>query len=131
MAIDTGTDVLALDDLPLSDALVSGAEGKAYELARRLLTPAGGLIDCGDEAEYESIDLRERLGGRLSKADEEPLREEVRGVLLEDSEVTALRFEVTIAAGAIVVNYDGETGDGPFRGVLSIDDVTGATLETQ
>lgn len=128
-----GTDLRALDDLPLTDDLVSGEEGIAYEQARRLLSSAGGLVDCGDEAEYESVDLRERMGGRLSESDRVSLEQEVRAVLLENPAVTATAVSVTVSAGTIGVEYEADAADldAPIRGVLSIDSVDGASLEVQ
>jgi len=129
MATDYGTDLRALDDIPLSDDYVSGPDNVAYAEGRRLLT--GNLADCGDEAEYESINLRTKIGARMDAGDKLILEAQIRGALSGDQRATSVTSSVTLGASDIAVDFSGTGAAGPFKGILSIDSVTGAELESQ
>lgn len=125
---DYGTDVRALDDLPDPDALVSGDLNVAYALGRRLLQPTGVLLEIGDEEPYDSLDLREYLGKRLSPQEVRDLEAACERVLAQEERVETVSASVTFVAGAIAVSVSGEGSEGPFDLVLTVDNVTAAKL---
>lgn len=132
-ATDYGVDVAALDDLPDPEVLASGELNVAYALGRRLLQPAGALEEIGDTAPYDSLDLRDWLGKRMSEADRADLEAQVVHVLSQDERVLTVAATVTLTAGAgttrkITVAVEVEGTDGPFSFVLSVDGVTATLL---
>jgi len=129
MAIDYGTDIAALDDLPDPEVLVSGERNAAYAQGRRLLTPTGALEAIGDAAPYDSIDLREQLGARMSEQDLLDLQAQVHQVLSQDERVIRVEAQLTDTGRALQVEARHEGTAGPFDLVISIDSVTTTLLK--
>jgi hypothetical protein len=125
MATDYGTDVAAIDDLPDPEALVSDEMNVAYALARRLLTPAGAYEEIGDPDIYDSIDLRDYLGKRISETARADLEAAANRVLAEDPRVATVTATVTFAAGVLSVRVVGDGSDGPFSFVATVNLLTG------
>lgn len=130
MATDYGTDLRALDDIPAADDYVSGPENLAYAQARRLLTPPDGYADCGDPESYESLDLRASVGAHLSEADIAGVQADAQRVLAADERVYRVTATVKREGGDLVASVNGEGDDGPFGGVLAVNETTVARLET-
>lgn len=133
MSVDYGIDVLALDDLNDPEILASDALNLAYALARRLLTPAGAMAEIGDTAPYDSIDIREWLGKRISLADDsalDDLRQQCRQVLSQDPRLDSVLVDVSFGGGLLSVSVDGTGAAGPFNFVLQTAGVTAAFLRS-
>lgn len=130
MATDYGTDLAALDDLPLSDAYVSGADALVQALVHRLLTPEDGYGDCGDPDAFVSLDLREYLGARMSESDRRSLEARAATVLSQDDRVDSVTVSISVTAKEVVVEFSGEGTEGPFSHVLKLPPASSAELET-
>lgn len=128
MATDYGTDVAAVTDLPDPEQLASGEANVVRALARRLLTPTGTLEAIGDTEPYDSIDLRDYLGGRLGATELAELQQAAVQVLEQDPRVLSADVEAAYSAGRLEVTVNGEGTEGPFSFVLAVDDVTAAIL---
>lgn len=131
VAVDYGTDVLALDDLVDPETLASAELNLAYALARRLLTPAGTMALLGDTAPYDSIDIRDWLGKRFAANDStviDDLQLQCRQVLAQDERVDSVLVTATFLAGTLSVAVDGTGGQGPFDFVLKVNNVTAQIL---
>ncbi len=134
MAVDYGTDLLALDDEQDPEVLVSGELNVAYALARRLLTPAGVMLEIGDTAPYDSLDIRDWLGKRFQLADRsviDDLQMQARAVLSQDVRVRSVTCFVSYNHGTLSVSVQGQGTDGPFSFVLAVDGVTAQFLRGQ
>jgi hypothetical protein len=129
MAVDYGTDIAALTDLPDPEVLVSGETNAAYAEARRLLTPTGALEEVGETAPYDSMDVRDWLGQRLDATTLDDLQAQVSQVLVEDPRALAADVSVPpLAAGALRISSQVEGTQGPFSFVLTVDGVTAMLL---
>jgi hypothetical protein len=131
MAVDYGTDLLALDDITDPEILVSGDLNVAYALARRWLTPTSALEEIGDPEPYDSIDVREWLGNRFSLQDRtvlDDLQTQAQQVLLGDPRVETATVTATFVRGVLTLNGQGTGAAGPFTLVLAVDGVTAALL---
>lgn len=129
MATDYGTDIRALDDLPDPEELAMGEENAAYAVARRLLTTSGALDDIGDESPYDSIDLRDFFGRRMSGAEVSALAASVQRIEADDARVARAFATVSSAGHALTVVSQVVGTEGPFGLVLSVDGVNAASLK--
>ena len=107
--MDYGVDVYALTDIDPYFRLVSGQEAVAQAIARRLQTPAGGML--GDPA--YGYDLRGLVNTAKSLAELEEIRANVEAqclldlrvdiadvsLNLLDSGVCEIRIDLTLAGG--------------------------------
>lgn len=139
MATDYGTDLAALDDLPETDELVSGELNAAYAVARRWLTPSGGLTDAGVTAPYESFDVREYLGrrvaldarGQLDAATKQEIEQTATRCAKGDPRVRSVEVTVSFSGGTLFMRAKVEGADGPFTFVLAVSAVSAATLQLE
>lgn len=102
MATDYGTDVAASSDGLGIDpffSLVTGAQGVAQALARRLITPQGGLIT---DPTY-GFDLRALVNTSLSQADILAIQSGVRTQCLYDERVDSVDVQVELDSGVATV----------------------------
>lgn len=130
MATDYGLDIAAAGSFPERDEYVRGVSNVGYAMARRLLTPRGGLADCGDETEYRSLDLRGYLGARMSAADIVALEREAAACCREDERVEAVAVAITFGQGELAASLSATAIDGEtFRLIMKIDAVTVELLE--
>jgi len=123
---DFGTDLTALPELrfQLKDGLANLGEA----LARRLLTPRGGLFY---DLTY-GLDLRRYLNEVLDEATEYEMRVLVEQELEKDPRV----YRATVEAVAkdlkrIYLNALVETAQGPFRLTVAVSDVSVEVLRAQ
>jgi hypothetical protein len=129
MAIDYGTDVGAIDDLPDPEFLVSGDLNMAYALARRLMTPTGALDDIGDPGPYDSIDVRDWLGRATDQDAIDELQQFATQVIVQDERVDSATVTVTFQSpGTLFVSVDGQGAVGPFKFVLAVTNVSAQLL---
>lgn len=87
-----GTDIVCVDDLDPYFDLVSGPEGVAQAIARRLTTPLGGLLT---DPTY-GFDLRALLNTSLSGSDVLAIRSAVEGQCLLDQRVDNVEVVVDV-----------------------------------
>lgn len=117
---DLGTDFSNLTDLTATFALVSGPRGVAEALYRRFITPAGSVWY---DTEYESLDVRDELGGASSSAQRAALAARMQHLGLADDRIDALRVTITAEASgldaSITIACEGLTAGGPFRLVMA------------
>lgn len=128
MATDYGTDLPALDDLPESDALISGPLNAAYAVARRWLTPSGGLADAGDNSAYESFDVREYLGRRVDASALNEIEALATRCAKQDVRVQSITVTASISGGMLSLRAEVDGADGPFTFILNVSDVSVAVL---
>jgi len=114
---DFGTDFSCTDDFTPDLALSSGRLCVAQAIARRLITPRGGLI--GDP--NYGYDLTQFINDDLSTPD---LARIVAGIVAEcnkDERVDAASASLVVThAGVLVVTITLEDSVGPFALVLSV-----------
>lgn len=125
---DYGTDVNAVLDRPDPETLATGTRNLANRLARRLLTTNGALTDIGDEAQYDTLNLRDWLAARPSGSDIGNLNTSMQQILAQDEEVDTVTASATWAAGVLSVTVNGVGSAGPFEFLLTIGDVSSAVL---
>lgn len=113
-----GIDLVGVDDLDPSLEVVDGPVAVAYAVARRLLTPPGGLfydLDYG-------YDLRRLLNAPMRSASEVSYR--VRTEALKDERVLEATASVVRAGAALLVRLNLLTDDGPFAFSIRIDQLS-------
>lgn len=125
---DYGTDLPALDDLPETDALISGPLNAAYAVARRWLTPSGGLADAGDPAPYESFDVRSYLGRRLEAGTLAEIEQLAARCAKQDVRVQSITVTASISDGILSLRAQVFGAGGPFNFVLNVSAVSVAVL---
>jgi hypothetical protein len=123
---DVGIGIIALLDLTDVAVFGTGNELVAYGLAMRLLTPSGALVECGDPSPYDSLNLRDYLGARLS--DTRSLEAACNQVLGQDERADSVSATVSFSAGVIRVAVHFENAAGPFDFVLAVDQVTASLI---
>jgi len=131
MPTDYGTDVLGLDDIDDPETVVSGELNLAYALARRLITPTGAMLEIGDTAPYDSIDIRLWMGARFSLLDRtmlDDLQMQARQVLTQDERVASITVLATFASGTLSVAVQGFGAEGPFSFIVATNGVTAQFL---
>lgn len=118
---DYGTDLSALPDLSFN--LQSGSANLAEAIARRLVTPRGGLFY---DPSY-GLDLRQYLGEALTDEVRYEIETLVGAECEKDERILSARATLIDGppqARSLQVAVELETADGPFRFVLSINGVT-------
>jgi len=120
---DLGTDFAGVTDIDPSLTVVSGRLGLAHAVARRLTTPAGGLIDdpsYGFDTRLfvNATTKRSFLEGRIA---EECLKEE----RVSDVDVT-VTFDT--ASSTLVLNIALTTADDTFSLTLNVTSLTAELL---
>lgn len=131
MAVDYGTDLLALDDLPDPEQIADQDLNVAYALARRLCQPADALAETGDTAPYDCFDIREYFGQRFSLTDRtilDGIQQRARSVLGRDLRVASVSVTTTFTAGRLALSVQGLGANGPFAFVLQTNGVTAQLL---
>lgn len=108
MATDYGTDVYCVQDLDPYFSLVSGAEGVAQALARRLQTPQGGLLT---DPSY-GYDLRALVNASLAAADLLAAQSAIEYQCLLDQRVDSVEVQITVVAEVAIVTVDPILVDG-------------------
>ena len=135
MATNYAKTLAALDDLPARGATVFGEKAAAYRIARRLLTPEGGLADVIEEDSDEwpelnalTLDLREWCGLAVSAADIRDLEARIVAVVSDAEDVSAATAAVTFADRVLSVTVDAVGAEGPFSFVLDVSAVSSSVL---
>lgn len=128
MATDYGIGIAAITDRPDPEVRVSGLTHVGYRLARRLFTPNGALLAIGDDAPYETLNLRDWLGARPTVAEVEQLNTSMSSILSADEAVETVTAAATFVGGALSVSVNGTGADGPFAFVIAADAVTGVQI---
>jgi len=118
---DFGTDLSALPDL--SWTIKGGKNNLAEAIARRLITPLGGLFY---DPTY-GLDLRQYIGETLT----DEVRYEIETLMAAECEkderilsAVATIIEASPQLRSIQIELALETADEPYRLILSISDVT-------
>jgi len=118
---DFGTDLSALPDL--SWTIKGGKNNLAEAIARRLITPLGGLFY---DPTY-GLDLRQYIGETLT----DEVRYEIETLVAAECEkderilsAVATIIEASPQLRSIQIELALETADEPYRLILSISDVT-------
>lgn len=124
---ELGVDLVALPDLDPAFPLQAGFANLGEALARRLMTPRGGLeydLDYG-------TDIRGRLNDSLTNDELADLQGSVEAEVLKDPRVLDVDVRATFIASAFTLRLEirGATAAGPFALVLAVDRVTVALLE--
>lgn len=127
MTIDLGTDLSTPDgaDLDPLGGTVSGARAVGQAIARRLVTPRGGLLD---DPSY-GYDLRQLVGEALRPGDLATVQAEIADQCRADERVDDAAVTVTQSAGAVRVEIIlALEAVGPLRLVLAVSAVTSEIL---
>ncbi len=116
-----GSDLSCVIDCTPDMAEVSGRTCLAQAVARRYVTPRGGLID---DANY-GFDLRQYINDDMSLADIARVQAGAEAEALKDERVEACKVTIAVSAeGLMVVSVVLTDSVGPFTLVLSISEVT-------
>ena len=124
---DYGFDISTPDaaDLDPLGTLVTGARALGQALARRLVTPRGGLLD---DPSY-GYDLRQLVGEALRPGDLATVQAEVADQCRADERVDDAAVSVKQSAGAVRVEIIlALEAVGPLRLVLAVSAVTSEIL---
>ena len=128
MTLDLGTDLSTPDgaDLDPLGGTVTGRRAVGQAIARRLVTPRGGLLD--DES--YGYDLRQLVGEALRPGDLATVEAEIADQCRADERVDDVAVAVTLAAtGALRVELTIATETlGPLRLVLAVSAVSAEIL---
>lgn len=121
---DLGTDISCVDDLAPSFATVSGTLALSQAIARRLITPRGGLFYDEDYG----IDLRAYLNAGIARGTGFAFRlgAQIEAECLKDERVETVAAAVTFddANEKLTVALNGVASTGPFRLTLSVTSLT-------
>lgn len=128
MSTKQGTDIRALDDLHDPEQYTSGVENVAHARARAIMEPPNTNALYGDPLENDTLNIRAWLGKRPSATDLVTLEGEVDDVLRNDDRIDELTSSVAITDKAISVEFEVTANDETVPYVLTIDQVSGATL---
>jgi hypothetical protein len=127
---DLGTDVRCVDDLDPTFRLVSGREGLAQALARRLSTKRGELALIGDDEDY-GLDVREFVGEDVGPRATFELAAQVEAETLRDERVLSATATASFAGGVLTLSLALSDAAGPFRLTLAVTDVSVSVLKVQ
>jgi len=128
---DYGSDLSFVDDCQDPEVIATGELNVANALARRLLTPTVAMAEIGDNAPYDSIDIREWLGRRFALSDRtvlDDLQQQCWQVMSQDKRVALVAVRATYAGGTLSIDVQATGTGGPFGFVLTVDGVTVALL---
>lgn len=118
---DLGTDFACIKDFSPDLALATGRACLAQAIARRLITPRGGLID---DPNY-GYDLTQFVNDDLDVPDLARIEANTVAECNKDERVSSTTVKLTLAAsGLLIVTVSLEDSAGPFSLVLSVTDVT-------
>jgi hypothetical protein len=120
-----GVDIAALDDLSPVWGLVGGELTVAYDLYRRITTPAGSYDEIEDEP-IDTLDIRGFLNARVSQAITANLKSRLAAVCKGNPRVRSCSPDISynMARRELRVDLHCETATGPFDMVLAATAVT-------
>lgn len=114
-----------VSDLTMPSVMVTGNRVVAEAIARRWSTPRGGLID---DPNY-GFDLSDFLGDDLDPSGLGRIASFAGAEAIKDERVLSCSVTLTLStAGRMTVNGLVRTATGPFRLVLSVDQVSVSLL---
>jgi hypothetical protein len=120
-----GRDLSCVDDLEDSMLEVDGWRALGEALARRLITPRGGLLDD----ENYGFDVTDYLNDDLIGAgDIAKIAAGIDAEFAKDERILRSKTTITYLAGVITAASSITTLEGPFALVLGISDVTVSIL---
>ena len=122
---DYGRDLSCVSDLDASMSEVSGRMCLAQSLARRITSPRGAVIDDPNACS----DIRDFLNDDISTADLARFTAMVDAEFRKDERVISSTSTLIFVDSTVTVSSSIVDGDGPFRLVLAISDVTTAILK--
>lgn len=125
MAASYGQDLSCVDDLDDGMTEVSGRLCLGQAIARRLITPRGGLIDD----ENYGFNVTGYLNDDVDAATLALIQAGVEGEAVKDERVISATATVTFLNGALTIVLALTDGEGPFTLVLNISDVTVEVLK--
>jgi hypothetical protein len=122
---DLGIDIAAITDIWPDFRLARGRTNLAMALLRRLRTPRGALAEFGDDPDY-GYDIIDQLNSEHTEAELAGIDAEVDGEVLKDPRVRSAEVETifTRENNELSVTIDVLSGEGPFRLVLAVSDLT-------
>lgn len=129
MAIDFGTDTQASSDLTRRETLVTGKINVGYALARRFMTPRGGLAAIGGDPDY-GLDLREMVNSALTLAQQARWKADIALEAEKDPRIQNASadfvFDQSRSTATVTITLVSADDGAPFTLVLQ---VTAATVE--
>ena len=121
---ELGSDFSCVEDLDPNLTQVSGRLGLAQAVARRLITPTGGLFyasDYGDDVRRYLNNANPSTTLRIAATAE--------GECEKDERVDRADADATLELGvSLDLQVSLTDGDGPFTFTLSVDDLTASLL---
>jgi hypothetical protein len=125
MAVDFGHDLSCTTDLTSDMAEVDGTLQLGQALARRIITPRGGLID---DPNY-GYDVRGFLNDDVTSRTLAEVQAKMDAEFLKDERVLQSSTTLSFTSGVLTTTTIIQTANGPFTLVLAISDVTVAILK--
>lgn len=116
---DYGHDLSCVEDLDDEMTEIDGRMVLGQAIARRLITPRGGLID---DPNY-GTDVRGYLNDDVDNATIQRLASEIAAEAIKDEQVLSATATVSVLAGVMTVAVAVVDAAGPFKLVLAIDAV--------
>lgn len=126
MATDFGTDISCYPDLDPLGTLVSGNTALAQAIARRLITPRGGLFY---DTNY-GTDLRLYLNEGMTNEAQSRIKAAIEAECSKDERVSSVTADVTFNAPAksLAISISLVGGNGPFSLTLAVTSLTVSLL---
>lgn len=119
-SVNYGHDLWCITDLDPGMIEVDGRRCLAQAIARRLITPRGGLID---DPNY-GYDLTAFLNGDFDQPTLARMNGQIVAECLKDERVVSASSQVVVTGGVLIVTIAITDGLGPFPLVLSISNVS-------
>lgn len=119
-SVNYGHDLFCVNDLDPGMLEVDGRVCLAQALARRLITPRGGLLD---DPNY-GYDLTGFLNDDVTHATLASMQGQINAEMLKDERVIAASSTVVFVSGQLIVTISITDGVGPFPLVLAVSSVT-------
>jgi phage baseplate assembly protein W len=123
-SVDYGHDLFCITDLDAGMLEVDGRRCLAQAIARRLITPRGGLID---DPNY-GYDLTVFLNGDFDQATLARMNGQIVAECLKDERVVSAYAQVVVSGNVLIVTLSLTDGLGPFPLVLSVSNVSVSIL---
>jgi hypothetical protein len=126
VAVDFGTDIACVNDIDGVMSLTNGLRNLGSAIARRLITPRGGLAYAPDYG----FDVRGLLNSGQTDDFVTAAQQAIELECEKDErvEAAAVLLEFNEQASTLLITIQLTTADGPFTLVLSVSAVTVAIL---
>ena len=132
MATNYGTATLGIADVPLISTQTSDPVlVVGQRVARRLITPRGGLVAIGGDPLF-GWDVRQYTNGKMSPAAQQQAVQQIKAECEKDEAVQSASVTIVYSFnGALTISIALTSAVGPLTLVLPVANLTAAQVYTQ